>query len=134
MEDEVADDDGEFGIAGKGHQIVPMPLAGGGPKRGRRTTVEAVDGQREALERTGELAGAGAEFEDGLGGADQRRKGASEPAEIAHRGVNEAQIAAAVPGGGVVGRERVEEFGLKLTDHRESNVARRAQAVQCASQ
>jgi hypothetical protein len=39
-----------------------------------------------------------------------------------------------VDGVGVMRRQGIEKFGLELTEHRESKVARRPEGVQCAAQ
>lgn len=122
VEDEVADDDGIVGVVGKREQISLQPSTGGGPVRRAGPAVEAVEGDGALMEGAAEFAGAGAEFEDGLGGAKEERERAEKPAEVTHRAVGETQVAAVVQRGGVVGGERVEELGLQRAEHRERNV------------
>ena len=134
VKDEIAEDDGVVGVGGEPGEIGAMPRAVGGPIGGDGATVEGVGGEAASLEGAGEFAGAGAEFEDAFAGADERRERAGEPAEVAHGKVDQAKIATAAEGGGVVGRERVEELGLERAEHRERKVARRGRGVQCAAQ
>ncbi len=90
MEDEVADDDGVVGVRRKSGEIGRVPRAGGGPVGGAGPAVEAVEGDGATVESAAEFAGAGAEFEDELGGAEERREGAEKPTKVAHRTVGEA--------------------------------------------
>jgi hypothetical protein len=134
MEDEVADDDGVGGVIREGDEVGLVPDAGGEPGDGAGAAVETVEVDFVRLEGDAEFAGAGAKFEHRLVGVQKRGEGAGEPAEVAHGPVDEAEIAAAVKGGGVIRRERVEELGLQHAGHRERKVARSAQGVQCARQ
>jgi hypothetical protein len=104
------------------------PIGGAGP------AIETVEGDAASVEGVGEFAGAGAEFEHGFGWTEERRKRAEKPAEVAHRAVGKAQIAAIVQGGRMIRRERIEDLGLQHAGHREPKVARRAEGVQCAAQ
>jgi hypothetical protein len=63
---EVADNDGIVGVGGKVGEVVLMPGAGDGPLSGAGAAIEGVESERVAVERMGEFAGAGTEFEDGL--------------------------------------------------------------------
>lgn len=119
VEDEIGDEDGVVAVARKGAEVGLVPLTGRREGVGTGPEVDRVDGEAAGFEEGGEFAGAGAEFEDAIGGAEEFGKGFGDPAMVAHHAVGEAEIAAVVQRVGVIRRERVEQFGLNRALHEE---------------
>lgn len=117
MENQIGDEDRVVVVTGKRAEVGLMPAARGVERCGARPEIDGVDGDAARFEERGEFAGAGAELEDAIGGADEGRKGFRDPAVVAHDAIGEAEIAAVVQRVGVIRRKRVEQFGLDRARH-----------------
>jgi hypothetical protein len=119
MEDEIAGENGVGGVAGEIAEVGAVPDGAGRPGGRGGPEIERVDRDAAAEEARAEFAGAGAELEDAFAGMEERREGAGEPAMIAEDGVEEAEVAAVVPGDGMIRREGIENLGFDGALHGE---------------
>lgn len=97
-------------------EIALSPPSFGGPVRGAADEVEGVQilrtAEAGAAEAHGEGAVAGAKFGNAPAGLIVAAEGADDPPMGAHDAVDDAKVAAAVDGGGVVVGKGFEEFGF----------------------
>ena len=117
MEDQVAEDRGVRVVAGKSKQVGGMPLLRGRPIGGPGPEVESIHRRAGGGEAETEFAGAGAELEGGFAWAQERWKGAGEPAVVAHETVDEPQVAPVVERIRVIRGQGIEDLGLKRAQH-----------------
>lgn len=107
-----------------------MPGVCGRPSGRTRPEIEAVEGATLGGEAEAEFACAGTDFKRALASRHFAEESLREPAVVAHREIDEAQVAPVVQGVGMVGRERIEELGLKFALHEERKVAQGRGLVQ----
>lgn len=113
VEDQVADDDWVVRIAGERGEVMAKPAMRLRQVGRGRAEVKARDVRPARGETLPQLAGARAQFQDALAGMEQGRQRPFEPTVIAHQAVDDAQVAATVPGIGMVGRKRIEQLGVQ---------------------
>ncbi len=94
-----------------------MPEASGIERVGAGPEIDGVDGGAARFKDGGEFAGAGAKFEDAIGGMEKGGKGFRDPAVVAHDAIGETEIAAVMQRVGMIRRKRIEQFGLDRARH-----------------
>src|SRR5688500_8613701 len=94
-----------------------MPRLTGRPGLRTRPEIESGDGELASRESQAEFSGAGADFEDGFAGAQQRGERSLEPAIVAQELVGQPQIATVVQRIRMLRRQGVEQLGFKRALH-----------------